>query len=370
LETVGRLAGGVAHDFNNLLTVINGYSELALSRTPPEDPRFQGLSEVLRAGERAASLVRQLLAFSRKQVLQPEVLDLNVTVGAMESMLRRLVGDDVEVVVRLEPGVPPVLADRHQLEQVIMNLAVNSRDAMPGGGTLTLETGQRHLLDVCGWCQEQIRPGTYVELIVRDTGTGMDQETLKHLFEPFFTTKGVGKGTGLGLSTVQGIVVQSGGHVGAQSSVGKGSAIHVCLPVANLPTAERRAVAVAGTVGGKETILLVEDQKEVREFIATLLGKYGYKVVPARDAEDALRVCAAQAVDLLVTDVVMPKMSGVELAQRLRLTLPELRTVFISGYSKDMHEREWGSVEGADFLQKPFASEALAAKVRKVLDGR
>jgi two-component system cell cycle sensor histidine kinase/response regulator CckA len=370
MESIGRLASGVAHDFNNLLTVINGYSGLLLQKTPLGDPWFDGLTEIQRAGERAATLVRQLLAFSRKQALQPEILDLNATVRDLEKMLRRLVGEDVEVVVRLDPTAAPVLADRHQTEQVIMNLAVNALDAMPGGGTLTLETGQRRLEGVCGTCQQPIHPGTYTELTVRDTGTGMDQHTLEHLFEPFFTTKEVGKGTGLGLSTVQGIVIQSGGHVGVESEAGEGSAFHVYLPVAKFPAAEPCAVPVADSVGGTETILLVEDQKEVLKFVAMVLAKYGYKVVQAQDPEEALRVCAVQPVDLLVTDVVMPKMSGVELARHLRPSLPGLKAVFISGYSEATHEREWASLEGANFLQKPFAPRALAAKVREVLDRR
>jgi signal transduction histidine kinase len=370
MESIGRLAGGVAHDFNNLLTVINGYSALALHQTQPGDPQFHRLTEILLAGERAADLVRQLLAFSRRQVLQPEVLDLNATVGDVEKMLRRLVGEDVEIAVKLDPAVAPVLADRHQIEQVIMNLAVNARDAMPDGGTLTLETGQRRLEGLCETCHEPIRPGTYVELTVRDSGMGMDAHTLEHLFEPFFTTKGVGHGTGLGLSTVQGIVIQSGGHVGVESEVGKGSSFHIYLPVAERPTEQPRALPVADAEGGAETILLVEDQEEVRKFIATILGEYGYKVVLAQDAAEALLVCADQPVDLLVTDVVMPKMSGVELARRLRLTLPGLRTLFISGYSEDTHKREWASLGDEKLLQKPFAPKALAAKVREVLEGR
>ncbi len=370
MESIGRLAGGVAHDFNNLLTVINGYSELALSKTPPADPRFQDLTEVLHAGERAASLVHQLLAFSRRQVLQSEVLDLNATVGDMEKMLRRLVGEDIEVVVRRDPSVPPVLADRHQIEQVIMNLAVNARDAISGVGTLTIETGQKYLEGYCKWCEEQIVPGTYSALTVRDTGAGMDRHTLDHLFEPFFTTKGVGKGTGLGLSMVQGIVNQSGGYVAVESEEGKGSAFHIYLPAATVPEPEPGPVPKATAAGGGETILLVEDQEAVRQLMLTILQEYGYKVVPAHDAHEALRICSAQAVDLLLTDIVMPKMSGVELARRLRLAVPGLRTIFISGYSEGTHEREWGALDGADFLQKPFAPQALAAKVREMLDRR
>ena len=283
-------------------------------------------------------------------------------------MLHRLVGEDIEIVVRLDRTIAPVLVDRHQIEQVVMNLAVNARDAMPGGGTLTLETGQRRLEGFCDRCHEPVRPGTYIELTVRDTGTGMDRRTLEHLFEPFFTTKGVNRGTGLGLSTVQGIVNQSGGHVMVESEVGKGSTFHIHLPVAELPTVQSRVLPAADARGGAETILLVEDQEEVRKFIATVLEAYGYRVLAAGDAEQGLRICAAQLVDLLVTDVVMPKLSGVELARRARLALPGLRALFISGYSEDTHEREWASLGDEDFLQKPFAPEALAAKVREVLE--
>ncbi|MBI5084820.1 MAG: response regulator, partial [Acidobacteria bacterium] len=371
METIGRLAGGIAHDFNNLLTVINGYAAVALGGTQQDTSQARNLTEIMNAGKRAAELVRQLLAFSRRQVLQPEVLNLNATVSGMESMLRRLVGENIEIVVRPDPAIAPVLADRHQIEQVIMNLAVNARDAMPHGGTLTLESGERHLEGICSTCREQIQPGAYVELTVRDTGTGMGQDTLEHLFEPFFTTKGVGKGTGLGLSTVQGIVNQSGGHLCVESEVGVGSAFRVCLPVARQTGLQPAAPEVSGDVqGGSESILLVEDQDDVRAFVATVLERYGYRVVAMGDTENALSACAAQPVDLLITDVVMPKMSGVELARRARLIRPGLRALFISGYSHDTHEREWESMGDAQFLQKPFAPGALAAKVREALNGR
>jgi len=370
MESIGRLAGGVAHDFNNLLTVINGYAALVLGRMNSTDPRFHNLSEIHRAGERAASLVRQLLAFSRRQVLQPEVLDLNATVTEMVNMLNRLVGEDVEVVVELCPAAGSIRADRHQIEQVIMNLAVNGRDAMPGGGTLSLEIAQRHLevAHICRWTNEPISPGTYLELTVRDTGSGMDQHTLEHLFEPFYTTKGVGKGTGLGLSTVQGIVSQSGGHIEVESELGKGSAFHVLLPLAGLPVAENRVPHGTAAPRGAETILLVEDQVQVRDFFATILRDCGYQVVVAQDADEALRAFAAQPFDLLVTDVVMPKMSGVALARHLRIKVPGLRALFVSGYSQDTHENEWGALDSADFLQKPFAPSALLGKVREILD--
>ena len=368
METIGRLAGGVAHEFNNQLTVINGYSQLALRQMQPKDSQFHNLTEILHAGERSADLVRQLLAFSRKQVLEAEVLSLNTIVSNIEQMLHRLVGDDIQVVVRLDPAIAPVEADRHQIEQVIMNLAVNARDAMPDGGTLTLETGQRHLDGVCNSCREQVHPGAYVELTLRDTGIGMDAQILEHLFEPFFTTKGVGKGTGLGLSTVQGIAIQSGGHIVVESEPGKGSSFHIYLPVAERPALDPGPLPVAEAEGGTEAILLVEDQQQVCQFVAGVLRCYGYHVVEAVDAADALRRCAEQSVDMLITDVAMPKMSGVELAKRIRLTLPGLKMLFISGYSQDTHEGNWEFPSGGQFLQKPFSPDALAAKVREVLD--
>jgi PAS domain S-box-containing protein len=370
MELVGRLAGGVAHDFNNLLTIINGYCHTLLGDLSAEDPHRGDISDILTAGERGAGLTRQLLAFSRRQVLQPECLDLNAAVGDMARMLPRLIGEEIKMVVRLEPGVPPVLADRNQIEQAIMNLAINARDAMPSGGTLTLETSQRHREGACGAGHEEIRPGNYVKLTVRDTGLGMDAHTREHVFEPFFTTKGVGRGTGLGLSMVQGIVIQSGGHMEVESELGKGSAFHIYLPIAARPMEEPNAPPLAEAAGGTETILLVEDQKNVREFIAKALRRFRYRVVAAGDGEEALRVCAEQRVDVLVTDVVMPSMSGVELARRARLVQPGLRALFISGYSEETHEREWASLGDEQILQKPFAPEALAKKVREVLERR
>ena len=368
MESIGRLAGGIAHEFNNQLTVINGYSHLALRQMLPGNPQFQNLTEILLAGQRSANLVGQLLAFSRKQVLQPEVLSVNVTVSNMAHMLRRLVGDDIEVVVHLDPAIAPVEADRHQVERMVMNLVANARDAMPGGGTLTLETGEQHWEEGSHSGREPSHAGRYVGLTVRDTGIGMDKQTLAQLFEPFFTTKGVGKGTGLGLSTVQGIAMQSGGHVVVESEPGRGSSFHVYLPATTRTGEPPEQVRPAGVKNGTETILLVEDQEQVRQFIALTLRHYGYRVVAAKDAADALRHCAEHPVDALITDVVMPKMNGVELAKRIRLLLPGLKTLFISGYAEGTQEGIWDSAEEGAFLQKPFTPDSLAGKIRQMLD--
>ena len=368
MAALGRLAAGVAHDFNNLLTVINGNSDLALQQLQSGDPQFAPFSEILSAGERAADLVRQLLAFTRKQVLRPELLSVNATVTTLEQMLRRVIGDNINIVISLDPDIPAVLVDRPQFEQVVMNLAVNARDAMPYGGTLKMQTGQRYLGEVCATCQAGTRPGRYVEFTVRDTGTGIDRDTLAQIFEPFFSTKGVGKGTGLGLSMVQGIVIQSGGHIEVESEVGKGSLFRLYLPAAECPPVEPKPPRHIEAQGGTETVLLVEDKSQVRRLVAEVLKRYGYSVVEAVDPEQALRLCASsQPVDLLVTDIMMPNMMGTELAKRIQLMLPGLRTLFISGYSEDTHEGKWELPADGKFLQKPFSPEVLAKKVREVL---
>ena len=370
MESIGRLAGGIAHEFNNQLTVINGYSQLIMQRMAPGDPQLQRLSEISRAGDRSADLVRRLLAYSRKQVLQPEVVRLNDIVARMEPMLRRLVREDIDIVVTLDPESPSVLVDRHQVEQAIMNLVANSRDAMPDGGVVVVETTQTHLDGVCANCHEAIRPGTYVQLTVRDTGTGMDKQTLEHLFEPFFTTKEEGAGTGLGLSMVQGIAIQSGGHVDVESEPGKGSSFHILLPITDRPSEMPSPVQMEDAVGGAEAILLVEDEDVVRGFVATTLKQYGYSVVEAVTAEQALELCLKRPFDLLLTDIVMPKMSGLELARHIGLALPGLKTLFISGYSKETHHATSKFPAGENFIQKPFSPEALATKVRGVLQAR
>ncbi len=365
MESIGRLAGGVAHDFNNLLTVINGYSSTVLDLMNTEDPLRGHISEVYKAGERAAALVRQLLAFSRKQVLKPDRIDLNEMVADMEKMLRPLMGEDVEIVTTLAPALDAVLADRHQMEQVIMNLAVNARDAMPHGGKLSIETGGTVWDAACPKCGADVHPGNYVRISVRDTGTGIDDAIRQHLFEPFFTTKGVGHGTGLGLATVHGIVLQSGGHIDVDTSAEAGTTFHVYLPaapghVSALPAPE------PGQPHGTGTILLVEDQPEVRRFVAILLRGCGYLVIESADGEEALEQCA-QPVDLLLTDVVMPKMSGTELAARIRSIQPHVRVLFMSGYSDEVLSWPDDSRRGTAFIQKPFGLDALTAKVREVL---
>ena len=359
MESIGRLAGGIAHDFNNLLTVINGYSALTLSRLGPADPSRAAVDHIRRAGERATALVRQLLAFSRKQVLQPEVLDLNQVVRDVSKVLPHLMGEDVEVVANTYQPVHLVMADRQQIEQVIMNLVVNARDAMPNGGKLTIET-RNELTD------DQGTPRGHVRLTVRDTGTGMDEQTRAHLFEPFFTTKGTGKGSGLGLATVHGIVAQSQGHIDVETAVDRGTAFHIFLPSVEpvfRNTAEGDSAALA--MRGIGTILLVEDQAEVRRFVATVLENHGYIVLQASEGSEALEICGAQIVDLLVTDIVMPKMNGVELAKRARQMQPSIKTLFMSGYSSPTHDTTVGALE--PFIQKPFTPDAIATKVRDLL---
>jgi CheY-like chemotaxis protein len=371
MEAVGRLAGGVAHDFNNLLTVIQGHSELLLARLPADDPTRKEIDQIRKAGERAAGLTRQLLAFSRRQVLQARVLDLNEVAVDMEKMMHRLIGEDIELITRLGPEMPHVKADPGQLEQVIMNLAVNARDAMPDGGRLILETADT-LLDE-GFCRDHppTRPGRYVMLALTDTGTGMTPETRAHLFEPFFTTKEKGKGTGLGLATVYGIVKQSGGYIWAESEPGKGSTFRIYLPPVDAPARshEPRGGAPA-TIEGSETILLVEDEPVVRQLARRILEMNGYTVLEAGDVGDARRLCATHPgpIQLLLTDVVMPVMSGRGLADALSGLRPGMRVLYMSGYTDDAVMRHGIQAEGVPFLQKPFTPQGLAAKVREVLD--
>jgi two-component system cell cycle sensor histidine kinase/response regulator CckA len=373
MEAIGRLAGGIAHDFNNLMTAITGYSELALLRMDgaPEAHR-RDLEEIQKAADRATRLTRQLLAFSRKQVLQPVRIDLNEVVHDMEKMLERVIGDDVEVVTRFEPGLGGIEADRSQLEQVILNLAVNARDAMPEGGTLRIETAN---VDVDGYSVADpgaVPAGQYVVLTVADTGTGMDEATRARLFEPFFTTKEVGKGTGLGLATVYGIVKQSGGFITVDSEPGHGAVFRIYLArLAPSVAAIERGRAGAAPVGS-ETILLVEDDEAVREITVGILERNGYRVLAARDGVDALRELhdSGQHVDLLLTDVMMPRLNGSALADRLVSERPPLKVLFMSGYAEEAIDNDGALRPGMAFIQKPFTASTLAAKVRDVLDGR
>ncbi len=364
LESVGLLAGGVAHDFNNLLTVINGYAGSALGQMAEDDPFLPAAQEILAAGERATGLVRQLLAFSRNQVFRPESVNLNEIASGMERLLSRLLGDDIEIVVKAFPTLEPTMADKHQIEQVIMNLAVNARDAMPHGGTLTFETRNVTIDGRCPVCAAEIRPGAYVGLSVRDTGTGIEPNAREHLFEPFFTTKPEGKGTGLGLATVHGVVMQSGGHVDVESIPGNGAAFHILLPVIRQEAAAATGGGEVEIRGGAETILLVEDDPDVRRFVAMALRRSGYRILEAAAGEEALMRYSAETFDLLVTDISMPKINGRELAARFRSLKPEIKVLLISGYDDS---GESVAIPGAAFLAKPFSQKAIGAKIREVL---
>ena len=371
MEAVGRLAGGVAHDFNNLLTAITGYSELLLGRLGEDDPSRRYVEEVKKAGDRAASLTRQLLAFSRQQVLELRVLDLNSVVADVERMLRRVIGEDIELVTILAPGLRCVKADPSQLEQVILNLAVNSRDAMPQGGKLTIETSNVELAEASRHRHGELSPGAYVVLAVSDTGCGMTEETQAHIFEPFFTTKEQGKGTGLGLAMVYGIVKQCGGSVWVYSEEGRGTTFKVYLPVVSEQVVapepgESRPIPRRGS----ETILLVEDEEPVRTLVRNVLEANGYVVVEARHGEDARAVAEMHQgpIQLLVTDVVMPEMSGPELAEHLATFHREMKVLYMSGYTQDAIQRHGLLSPGAAYLPKPFTPEALVRKVREVLD--
>jgi PAS domain S-box-containing protein len=373
MEAVGRLAGGVAHDFNNLLTAISGYSELMLRRLRHGDPLRHNAEEINKAGSRAASLTSQLLAFSRKQVLQPKVLDLNMVVADMDKMLRRLIGENIELVTMLEPELWSIKADPGQIQQVILNLAVNARDAMPEVGRLTIETANIELDGENARWNVGVHPGRYVMLAVNDTGCGMDTQTRERVFEPFFTTKDVGKGTGLGLSTVYGIVKQSGGYIWVYSEPEKGTTFKIYLPcieeMADAAPARHDAVEMPQ---GMETVLLVEDEALVRRLAARVLREQGYTVIEAADGEEALRVAQSHAemeIHLLLTDVVMPRMSGREVAEHLLRMRPRIRVLYTSGYTENSIVHHGVMEDGVAFLQKPFKPDALARKVREVLDG-
>jgi len=371
MEAVGRLAGGIAHDFNNLLTIITGYTELALSRpTVPPELRSD-IERIENAAGRAAGLVRQLLAFSRRQVLQPKIIDVNGVVLNLDKLLRRLMDDNVEMVTHVQEEVGKVKADPAQLEQVIMNLVVNARDAMPNGGRLVVETANADLDASYTENHVSMKPGRYVMLAVSDTGVGMDRRTIAHIFEPFYTTKESGRGTGLGLSTVYGIVKQSGGYIWVYSEPGKGSTFKVYLPRVDGPVevpgvAQPRALSKRGA----ETILLVEDEEEVRNLIQTVLTENGYDVIPARDPQHAEQLAAtyAREIHLLLTDVVMPGTSGRELASRITPHRPDIRVLFMSGYTENVITSGGMLEKGLAFLQKPFTPAVLVEKVREVLN--
>jgi two-component system, cell cycle sensor histidine kinase and response regulator CckA len=371
LEAVGRLAGGIAHDFNNLLTAINGYCDLILDDLPAEDPLRSDLFEIRRAGERAATLTRQLLAFSRKQVLEPRVINLNTIVAGMDNMLRRLLGEDIELHTHFEPDLGLVKADPGQLEQVILNLAVNARDAMPNGGKLTIETSNAVLDEDYARKHQSIVPGSYTLLAVSDTGCGMDSETQAHLFEPFFTTKDLGKGTGLGLSMVYGIVKQSGGSIWVYSEPRQGSTFKIYLPtLQETREADATLEPPEKLADGSETVLVVEDESAVRSFTRMVLQRSGYRVIEASNGEEALSRSRAHRgeIQLLVTDMVMPGMGGRQVAEALERQRPRVRVLYLSGYTENAIAQRGALGSELPFLQKPFTMEALLRKVRQVLD--
>jgi PAS domain S-box-containing protein len=376
LQAIGELAGGVAHDFNNLLMVVKGHAEMLLDRLPRgsadrQNPALQNVEQIQQAAERAAALTRQLLAFSRMQVLQPRVLDLNEVVAGMIQMVSRVIGANIELAFLPGANLGRVKADPSQIEQVALNLVVNARDAMPDGGRLTIETSNVQLERDYATQHAVVDPGPYVMLTVSDTGTGMDAATKARIFEPFFTTKAQGRGTGLGLATVYGVVKQSGGYVWVYSELGHGTTFKVYLPMVQAPV-EKTAPekTVQGHEPGTETILFVEDEQSVRELVSEYLAARGYQVLETADGQQALEIAAAHAgkIQLLITDVVMPRLSGRELAARLTAARPDLKVLYISGYTDDSVFRHGVLQGGMDFLQKPFNLKALAAKIREVLE--
>jgi len=371
MEAVGRLAGGIAHDFNNLLTVIKGYSELMLDELGSADPLRAEVDEIKKAADRAATLTRQLLAFSRQQVLAPKVIDLNTVVSNMDKLLHRLLGEDIDLFTVLEHGLGRVKADPGQIEQVIMNLAVNARDTMTQGGKLTVETTNVDLDENYARDHVSVKPGRYVMLAVTDTGVGMTEKVKSRIFEPFFTTKEVGKGTGLGLSTVYGIIKQSGGYIWVYSEVGIGSTFKVYLPCVEAPIELPSLNGFQPARRGYETVLLVEDEDGVRALMRQVLHKHGYNVLESRHGGEALLTCERHQgkIDLLLTDVVLEQMSGRDLAERLLKVRPEMKVLYVSGYADDAIVHHGVLNAGMAFLQKPFTTEALARKIRYVLDG-
>ena len=372
MEAVGRLAGGVAHDFNNLLLVVSGYTEVLLENTDRRDAMYPKIEAIQQAADRATTLTRQLLAFSRKQLLELKVVDVNTIVADIERLLRPLIGENIELVTKLASDLGRTRADAGQIEQVIMNLVVNSKDAMPNGGRITLQTANVSLDDDLRREYSYIQPGPYVMLSVADNGQGMDKETQSRIFEPFFTTKEKGKGTGLGLSTVYGIVKQSGGYVFAQSESGRGTTFRIYLPrVEDAAEPKNHTHAAKTSLGGSETVLLVEDEESVRQLVRETLEARGYEVLEADDGQKALDIAMTHAgpIHMLMTDVVMPGMSGRELAKQLVATHPQTKVLYLSGYTEDAIVHQGVLDSGTAFLQKPFTLQMLSRKVREVLNG-
>ena len=370
MEAIGRLAGSIAHDFSNLITVIDWHSQFALDEMPPGDPRREDIQEIRKASSLATNLTRQLLAFSRKQVLHPRVLDINEVMSGIEKLLQTLIGGDATMVMRLAPDAGLVRADPGQLEQVVMNLCINARDAMKKGGTLTIETGSRELSTDYSIDHPWVTPGRYVMLAVSDTGEGMDESTKAHIFEPFFTTKESEKGTGLGLATVYGIVKQSGGSIEVYSEKGKGSSFKIYFPAVHATSSEHVPVAPAESdLRGTETILLVDDTDAIRSIAHRILTRYGYNVLVARSGAEAMSVHEHYSgrIQLLLTDLMMPEMDGRELAKRLRAERPGLKLLFMSGYTEGSVLGKNGGVRGASFIGKPFTPDDLAQRVKEVL---
>jgi nitrogen-specific signal transduction histidine kinase/ActR/RegA family two-component response regulator len=371
MEAVGRLAGGIAHDFNNLLTIIKGYNELMREQIGPGDPWCEATEEIGKAADRSASLIRQLLAFSRKQVLEPKILNLSAVITNLATMLQRLLGEDVVLATALGDDLGRIKADPGQIEQVVMNLAVNARDAMPRGGRLLIATSNVSVDDSHVREHAELKPGRYVLLEVSDTGVGMDVSTVARIFEPFFTTKALGRGTGLGLATVYGIVKQSEGYIWVDSEPGSGTAFKVYLPrVDDAEVDMAMPASKAESAKGTETILVVEDEDGLRMLVAEMLRRFGYTVFETGLGEDALRRCGRdpQPFHLLLTDVVLPQMNGRELAERVTALHPGVKVLYMSGHTSDAVLRRGIERHKAAFLEKPFSLDALVQKVREVLD--
>jgi nitrogen-specific signal transduction histidine kinase len=370
MEGIGRLAGGVAHDFNNLLTAIVGYAQLLEARLESDSVSNAQAQRIMDAAGRATDLTRQLLAFSRRQILQPALLNLNNRVEGMESLLRHIIGEDIELKIVAAPDLALTRADPSQIDQVIMNLAVNARDAMPQGGRLSIATSNVYLDTAYADAHPEVAPGDYVMLAVSDNGVGMDAATRARVFEPFFTTKGPGRGTGLGLAMVYGIVRQSGGHIWLYSEPGKGSVFKIYMPATTEGDEDAPPAPAAVPSGGVETILLAEDEASVRVLVSEVLSQAGYRVLAAPSGADALKLMEGVNVKLLLTDVVMPGMSGSELAKQVAAVYPGIKVIYMSGYTDDAIVDHGALVSGVEFLQKPFSPTVLLRRVREVLDSR